>query len=296
MSETTVRDVLHEAMTGDEPPIRPGLLGEVVGKAGRAQRRRVLASCGAAAAGVALLALGIPAVSGALAPSGTARPGAPALVPSAAQTARSPLSPRPTRHGLVRVSLQPFVAPKALRPVADPDPVAITRRSFGQVLVDDMPAGVRLGRVQVSSEQQIRHEFAQALVTVTSAKGSGFVTAQMYRVAAPDHSMQCSWQPDPRTCRQYRLAGDVRVSEIQTIGYDTKAGGSDIEVGVFRDGVEIWIDVADYPVAGGAPTGAIPLTMSEIVRAALDPRWGYTISKSFVEHSAPVTNLAPPAG
>lgn len=69
MNETAVRDLLQQAMDGDEPPIGPQIVSGAVRAASRTRRRQLAAGIGVTAAIVPALAFGVPAAAGALAPA-----------------------------------------------------------------------------------------------------------------------------------------------------------------------------------------------------------------------------------
>ena len=65
-------------------------------------------------------------------------------------------------------------------------------------------------------------------------------------------------------------------------------------VTVFRPGVAyVGLSVDDQAMAAGSPTTkGFPLTMKQMLKIALDPRWGFTISQAFVQ-SASSLHVAP---
>jgi hypothetical protein len=55
-------------------------------------------------------------------------------------------------------------------------------------------------------------------------------------------------------------------------------------VSVYRPrGASYWIQANNYAISGGPALAARPpLTFAQLAKIALDPRWGFTISRSFV--------------
>lgn len=74
-------------------------------------------------------------------------------------------------------------------------------------------------------------------------------------------------------------------------------GGVMMQVTVFLPGIgEFWLEETNYSVDDGTRSGGFPLTRTRLVKAALDRRWGYTISLSFVQRAGGLNVGAPPAG
>src|SRR5258707_10002857 len=96
MNETTVRDLLHQAMAGAEPPPGPHISGGGVRAARWPRRRHWAAGICAAAAILPGLALGVPAAVGALSPA--APGGHVRIVPAAGGAHRA----HPARKAIAR--------------------------------------------------------------------------------------------------------------------------------------------------------------------------------------------------
>ena len=287
MSETNLRDLLHDAMAGDEPPIRQELLGSAVRAARRTRRLRFVAAVSATAVAVPALAFGVPALAGALGHPAIGRHGA-GIGPNAGQSGRVHErvrhSARP-RHAAARPSNLQFLRPKlSATTYVDPNPVQITNQSLGQLLIDDMPKGARLSQIEASINANpngapvtYRTVYA-AFNIVTTRIGAGLVQATMMEAGASPFDSGCAGE-DPAICRDYRLPGGVQVEELYMGG---------LMVSVFRPNVaEVSVNEANYAMAAGSPaTKAMPLTLAQLLKVALDPRWQFTISQSFVQQAS----------
>lgn len=277
MTETAIRDLLHQAMAADEPPIGSGLLGEAVHAARRIRRRRI------AGAGAAVVLL--PAVAfGVLALTGVAPGQAHRISPSAAtsgKTAKPSVTITPSGG-------YPFIPPwlPASHPVADPVP--ITAQSFGQLLMDELPAGARHSQIRSTVDEggkkTSRFRLSEAsLNRVSTASGIGSVGIQLTNTTDPGPAMECV---DPGvSCMTYHLSGGVQVNENVT--QSAKSANTMIIVTAYRPRVGL-VSITEYnsPAGAGSVNTRLPLSFRQLVAAALDPRWGYTISRSFAEHAS----------
>jgi hypothetical protein len=319
MSETAVRDLLHQAMAGEEPPINPNLLSGAVRAARRARRGRAAAGIGAAAAIVPALAFGVPALAGVLSPAtpghqpgsvtnGLAGTGP--VAPSSARTGRSHPISRAGKHPRTRstsrsevtpasgAGARPFVRPTVPPASPDPNPVAITRQSLGQLLIDDLPTGAHLSQVMASTNTGTQIRVAEAEFNdVSTSAGAGTVQARMM-VAGPsavDFGCPAAGAAGI-SCRTYRFPHGVKVAEEYTSGAAPDGvGWESLMVSVFRPGVaEFDISEANSGMAAGSPvTKGMPLTLGQMLNATLDPRWQFTISQSFVQQASGL-NVVPP--
>ena len=96
MSERSLRELLHDAMAGDEPPVRQQLLGSAVRAARRTRRLRFVAAVSAAAVAVPALAFGVPVLAGALGHAAIGQPSA-RIGPGSGQGGNGPAGRR--SHG-----------------------------------------------------------------------------------------------------------------------------------------------------------------------------------------------------
>jgi hypothetical protein len=292
MSETSVRDLLRDAMAGDEPPIRQQLLDSAVRAARRTRRLRFWAALSATAVAVPALAFGVPALAGVLGHTATGQRGA-GIGPSSGQSGRiherARHSARTQRAAASPSSLQ-FLRPRLPTAVPAANPVPITNQSLGQLLIDDMPKGARLSQIQAtvnplpnSAPVTYRTVYAQFNI-VTTPIGAGLVQASMMVAGASPFDFGCKGE-DPAICRDYRLPGGVRVEELYMGG---------LMVAVFRPHVaEVSVNEANSAMVAGSPaTKGMPLTLAQLLKVALDPRWQFTIGQSFVQQASGL-NVAP---
>jgi hypothetical protein len=325
MSETAVRDLLEQAMAGDEPPIGPDLLGGAVRAAGRARRRQAVAGIGVAAAMVPVLAFGVPALAGVLSPAapghqggsattssattGPAGIGAPGIGPAAARSAiagRSNLSSRAAKPFLRKGKAarsgstpgsgsgsggHPFVRPKIPLASPDPNPEPITDQSLGQLLIDDLPAGAQRSQIMASTNTGAQTRVAEAEFNdVSTAAGAGTVQASMMVAGSSAVDFGCPAAGATGVgCESYSFRNGVRVAEEYTTGQAPDGGGwESLMVSVFRPGVAEFdiMEANSAMAAGSAVTKGMPLTLGQILTATLDPRWQFTIGQSFVQQAS----------
>jgi hypothetical protein len=291
MSETSLRELLHDAMAGDEPPIRQQLLGSAVRAARRTRRLRFVAAVSAAAVAVPALAFGVPVLAGALGHASTGQHGA-ASGPSSGRGVKGPAGRRShgthevtrPRHTAASPGNLQFLRPELPAAYADPNPVPITNQSLGQLLIDDMPKGARLSQIQASINANPNgapvtyRTVYTAFNVVTTRIGAGLVQAQMMVAGASPFDSGCAGE-DRAICRNYRLPGGVQVEELYMSG---------LMVSVFRPNVaQVSVNEANYAMAAGSPeTKGMPLTLAQLLKVALDPRWQFTISQSFVQQAS----------
>jgi hypothetical protein len=312
MSETAVRDLLQQAMAGEEPPIGPHLLSGAVRAARRARRRRAVGGIGAAAAIVPALAFGVPALAGVLSPavpghqagSGPTRPaGIGPAADSSAQAGRSHMPSRARRHIRRRSSGRsagtpgsgsgghPFARPTIPPASPDPNPVPITKQSLGQLLIDDLPTGADLSQVMASTNTGTQIRVAEAEFNdVSTSAGGGTVQASMMVAGPSAVDFGCPGAGATGiSCRTYSFPHGVKVAEEYTTSVAPDGvGWESLMVSVFRPGVaEFDISEANSAMAAGSPvTKGMPLTLGQMLTATLDSRWQFTISQSFVRQAS----------
>jgi hypothetical protein len=270
MTEKAVRDLIWQAMSADEPPIRADIIGGAVRGARTVRRRRMAAGVAVAAAVVPALAFGTPAVVAALQPA----------------AGRHTLSPPPTtadrtgrHHSRGPADRYLFVRP--VLPPSSPEihPVPVTDHSLGQLLVDELPAGARYGRVTASVQPVPGHgRQAGASLMSRTATGSGSIGVQLTDARdAGSGPFQCASSGVP--CITYTLTGGIKVNELVS----QAPNGESIYVTVLRPGVALIAFTEGTGKAG--PDTRPPLTLAQLVAAALDPRWRFTVSQSFAQHA-----------
>jgi hypothetical protein len=315
-----VRAALQQAMTGDEPPIRPGIIGGALVEARRIRRWRRLAGASAVAALVPAIAVGLASAHRPAGPAGPAafgraeRTDVGVVVPGGAALRSNPgpatISVAPAKHRLygapathqVSISSPPaagkvilvrpvsfgFVRP--VLPAAKPavNPVPITAQSFGQLLVDDLPAHAihtQIMATVTSAGGQDRLSLAN-FDDVTTAYGAGSLSLQLVSASTAGMAVGCGELSAGETCRTYQLGSGVVVNET-AVDASWESDTTVLAVTVFRPGTGL-ISIeentlsATEEAAGAQP----PLTLGQLVAAAMDPRWGYTIGKAFAQRAS----------
>jgi hypothetical protein len=271
VNETAIRQLLRQAMAGPEPPPAQHILGGAVRAARRTRRRHRAAGIGAAAIMVPGLAVGVPVAVGALHPGGSGTH--PRIFPSA----RPHHSQRPHHSSPPRIRLI-FRQPGPLAQHAEVNPVPITSQSFGQRLVDDLPAGTRMSVLQADDNFNGTGVAYAYFNKVSTRIGAGLLQATMMKVGQKQFDFGCG-PVRSRTCREYRLRGGVVVCEQYEAG---------LMISVFRPGVAEF-QVSEDDVAEAAyskPSRGMPLTVGQLLKIALDGRWQFTMSQSFVQRAA----------
>ena len=165
------------------------------------------------------------------------------------------------------------------------DPVPITAQSLGQLLIDVLPAGATHSQVMASVGASA-NETGLSLANfddVTTSYGAGSVSVQLIRASKPGSEFGCGAAPAGESCVTYRLGGGVEVNET-VVDDDWEIGSTMLAVTVFRPGTGL-ISIEENT---GIDTGSTrpPLTLGQLVRAALDPRWGFTIGKAFLQRAS----------
>lgn len=269
------RQAIYTAMVGDEPLIRPGIIGGALRDARRIRRRRRVAGAGALAAIVPALVIGITAVRHGPGAGPVYRGGSFAAAPARPMAAPS--------RTVTPAHQYPFVRPARPATTSGDNPVPITAQSLGELLIDVLPAGASHSQVMASvgaAASETRLSLAN-FDEVTTARGTGSVTVQLIRRSKPGPEFDCGAEPAGESCATYRLGG-IEVNE--TVIASSESEGTMLAVTVFRPGTGL-ISIEENSTAafGAAFGGALPpLTLRQLVRAALDPRWGFTISKAFL--------------
>jgi hypothetical protein len=308
MNETSVKDLLRQAMAGDEPPVSPQIVGGAVRAARSARRRQVAGAIVAVAAIAPGLAFGVPAIAHALAPPAAGQHGyvlTPAAdsgsshakkydrvrsTPKRAKKGQPPPASNAPKKSRSGSSQYTFLQPKQLIPANEVNPVPITSQSVGQLLLDDLPAAAQPSQIEANANANpsAATQVAMAwLEDVKSALGSGEVQATVMGVGSTPFDFGCgSGKPDG-SCRAYDLPGGVKVAE----SYSTNNASGRwvmLMVSVFRPNVaEFNVSETNSAMAAGSPVSkAMPLTLSQMLRIALDSRWQLTISQSFVQQAS----------
>jgi hypothetical protein len=296
MNETSLKDLMDQAMTAGEPPLGADLLGGAVRGARRTRRRQVAGVIAAVAAITPAVIFGLPALTSALGSlppghgTGVVAPGHHRKGPRVSYRIRDYLS-------LATPGRVDFVHPKLPPAVHEADPVPITIQSMGQLLIDDMPPGARYRGVSGTlHEAGANHPDVVVLGQVRTAQGSGSVISELYKAASPDQNFSCSTIVFVN-CTTYTLRGGVEVAEAVTTGQNTGGTMQMQQVSVFRPGMGVfYILEQSFGSSKSKTTPRLPLTLAQMVKAVLDPRWGLTISRSFVQQASGLHVVQAPAG
>jgi len=164
--------------------------------------------------------------------------------------------------------------------VSEADPVPITAQSLGQLLIAVLPAGASHSEVMASTGAG-SGPTGLALANfdvVTTRHGSGSVSVQLIRAGTPGSMFDCGAVPAGESCVTYHLGSGVEVNET-VIDDAWEIGSTMLAVTVFRHGTGL-ISIEEN-TGIDTPATRPPLTLSQLVRAALDPRWGFTIGRAF---------------
>jgi hypothetical protein len=289
MNETAVKGLLRQAMAAEEPPISPQIIGEAVRAARRARRRQVTGAIAAVAAITPGLAFGVPAVAHALAPKAGAQHGH-GLTPAAGSRSG-------TAKKYVRVRTAPmtpafvFARPKQLIEATEVSPVPVTSQAIGQMLLDDLPAKIQPGQIEANANENpsAASQAAMAwLEDVRSGLGSGEVQVNMVQAGSTALDFGCGSGPADDSCRTYDLPNGVEVAEDYSTTSTSSGRWVLLMVSVFRPNVaELSVSETNSAMAAGSPISrGMPLTVGQILRIALDSRWQFTISQSFVQQAS----------
>ena len=242
-----------------------------------------------------MLAAGIPVVAGVL---GQARPGVADGVPTRSPTALvTPTAGRVMPPTSPQAGSPPswlrLVTPVVPAQVRSGTQVPITAKSVAALLLDELPPGARANGLGATTNDV---GLATVEAAVRAPAGTGEVVFQMTKPGAAE-PQPCSAEV---ACKTYHLADGVIVQEeaSRPATATPVPAGSDylIDATVWRPGGgSVMVEATDYPFNGSAAAapGAPPLTMAQVVAAAADPRWAWTMDSSFVAKSASLTLTGP---
>jgi hypothetical protein len=296
MNDTSLQGLLERAATGHEPPVA-AIVSNALLAGRRLQRRRRIrgAACGLAAAGA--IAAGVPALAGSLGgPPGRA-------APSPAQAGASSPAASPPAHSAPVPGWFAFATPAAV-PAQHPsgDLLPVTAKSAELLLLDLLPASTTHA---VSSQAANAHDGTEvtAQVDARSAAGTGTAIVSMSRTRV-SHLQSCAAQgtgPDgDLACRTYHLPGGVSVQEALLGDGPSPKGGADryvVAVTVLRaDGFAVSFQASSYrfdTLHEKGLTTRPPMTVSQLVKAAADPRWSLRMPRAFVARAATVRLSGP---
>jgi hypothetical protein len=283
-SGAAVRAVLQRAMAGDEPPIRPGIIGGAVRDARRARRWRLLAAASAVAVIGPAAVIGLSAIPG---PAGAALPALNAGPVRISAARPAAVRPEPeVRQTTVTVRTRyAFVRPARPEAAAEADPEPITAQSLGQLLIDVLPAGARYSEVMASvgGGGNATGLSLANFDEVTTARGAGSVSVQLIRASKPGPVFDCGVTSVGEGCTTYRLGGGIEVNET-VFNDEWEIGSTMLAVTVFRPAAGL-ISIEEG-TGIDSPGTRPPLTLGQMVRAALDPRWGFTIGRAFLQQAS----------
>jgi RNA polymerase sigma-70 factor (sigma-E family) len=258
------------------------------GAARKTRRRQLTAGIAVAAAIIPALVFGVPAITGALAPAGPA----PAHSGHASKPRHATATPHPGAPAFIPPLSRSYYPVQPVLPAeqSEVDPVSITSQSIGQLLIDDLPAGAQPDQLMANADANAGDpsavgQNAEAIfLNVITKSGSGSVDADLLHYTTGFFGQVCSTTPTPgETCVIYHLADGIEVAEDVSYGV---TGDEQLNVTVFRPGVAN-IEISEMnSEMGGQNSASMPLTMAQMVKAALDPRWAFTISQSFVQHAS----------
>ncbi len=253
MTETAVRDLMRQAMAADEPPIGP-VLGKALRAARRARRQRLAASVAAGLVIAACVVVG----------AGTV------FVRGNAVAAAQFVFVKPVLPDTTYTHIQP-----------------ITSEYLGQLLISELPLGARHSQVLANANSNIPgatgRTASASLGEVTTSLGWGYVRAEMMAAGATDTGFGCAPGLAAGYCHVYALAGGVKVMEEYASASLTTTHRQFVSfsVQVFRPRVAL-VDLYESNEAGnagGAVARDLPIKASQLLTAALDPRWQFFITK-----------------
>jgi hypothetical protein len=257
MTESAVRDLMRQAMAGHEPPMGP-VLGQAILAARRTRRQRLAASVGAVTLIVACVAVGL----------------------SAAGVPDHGLQ----RHGL-SITQVVFVRP-ALPDLSFIRNGPITSQSVGQLLVAELPPGAGYSQVEANANANTPGTTGRTasawLTEVTTAIGSGPVQAVMTAAGTTDAQLGCPPGVGQGLCKTYSLQGGVKVVEQYASARLSTSPRHllSFQVQVFRPRVAVVrLSESNITAGGGALSVGMPLTATQLLAAAVDPRWQFYATK-----------------
>jgi len=160
-----------------------------------------------------------------------------------------------------------FQRPDHVRTYAEVNPVPITNEAAGQLLIDDLPARVRMSQIQAEADFNGTGVAYAYFNNVSSSRGAGLLQATMMRVGP--HPVDFGCGHDTSLCHDYRLPGGVEVSEQYQL---PNGRGFMLQISVFRPNVaEFTIGEADFAEKAGSPdTKGMPLSVGQLLKIALD--------------------------
>lgn len=300
MNNVSLHSLLEGAATEHEPPIA-AIVGNALQQGRRmARRRRVRgAACGLVAVGA--VAAGVPLLAGALGgPAGRVQPplpAAPASSPAARPSGAASPGASPPPPSTPVPGWFAFVAPVVSAQHPAGHLVPVTAKSAELLLLDLLPASATSS---VSSQTANAHDGTEIIAQVDARgpAGSGTVIASISRQRA-GQLRSCAAQgsgPDGNlACRTYQRPGGVSVQETLLGSGRSPKGGADryvVAVTVRRaDGFEVSVQASSYrfdTYHEQGRTARLPMTVSQLVRAAADPRWSLRMPRSFVSQAASV--------
>jgi hypothetical protein len=290
MDEMAVRAALRRVVSADEPPVG-ALVGESLRAGLKLRRRRRLQAAGGCLAVVAALAAGVPAVATAL---GSAPPATAPAGPAAGG------GPGPRVHVALPAGFH-MVPPAVPAQILAGRQVPVTAKSIASLLLAVLPAGQRANHLALAAATP-RNRSAVASVDVETLRTTGSVVVQMGRPAGA-RLLSCATARAADgaivACRDYSVPGGTEVQELVLAagvgsGNGVAEGFSYVFAATVRraDGVSVMVQASNY-VPG--PASLPPLTMAQVVTAAADPRWSWTMDSTFVAQARQVrlTALAP---
>jgi hypothetical protein len=289
LDEMAVRAAFRSVASAGEPPVG-ALVGEALRAGLRLRRRRRLQAASACLATVAALAAGVPAVATAL---DQPRP-APPQAGSATDSGPGPRAHVPLPAGF---HMAPPAVP-AQRPAGPQAPV--TAKSAASLLLAVLPAGRRTSYLAAAVRQD---RSALASVDVETGRGAGSVIVQMGGPAGPVLlSCAAARAADGQIigCRDFPRPGGAEVQELVLAvgvgsGNRVAQGYSYVFAATVRrvDGISVMVRASNFVPGPASPP---PLTMAQVVKAAADPRWSWTMDSSFVAQAQRVRLTAPVPG
>ena len=120
---------------------------------------------------------------------------------------------------------------------------------------------------------------------VTTAYGAGSLSLQLVGASTAGIAVGCGELSAGETCRTYQLGSGVVVNET-AVDASWESDTTVLAVTVFRPGTGlISIEENTFSNAAAASTQP-PLTLRQLVTAAMDPRWGFTIGKAFAQRAS----------
>jgi hypothetical protein len=163
----------------------------------------------------------------------------------------------------------------------------MTSKSFGQLLVAELPDGAGHSRVEASTGSSIRgatgRTASASLSEVTTPNGSGAVRAEMVAVGATDARFGCPPGLARGLCKAYSLRDGVKV--IEEYASATLSVGRlrvlSFLVQVFRPRVAVVSLVESNRTTGASSVSlGMPLTAGQLLTAAIDPRWQFYVTRA----------------